>query len=125
MIWQEQEIRIAQAWIAGKRWPYERSWRRVPAQVGIGSGLAYHKEENGTYTIDHIESGYAFPPKSVPTEEQAREIIEAIAPLTDWTASKEEVLESLTRGQKRSISQMIANTWIGHEDEKAERGHDK
>lgn len=115
MIFEEQTIMILY-WPDGS--PVgEYKQKSILAQVGQGSGLACHNSTSDAgYMITHIASGYALPPGKIATETQAKSILETVAKLTDWTQDKDTVTASLTALQKCGIYQMIADSWVGHEE---------
>jgi hypothetical protein len=57
----------------------------IPAMIGEGSGLAYHKAPQGGYSITHLGSGYAVAQRDDIDETIARFWLEEAAQITDWT----------------------------------------
>lgn len=55
-------------------------WGYVADETGLGY---YYHEEKEMYVITHLASGLSV--GDLATQEQARAVIEQIAPLTDWT----------------------------------------
>lgn len=70
-----------------------------PGREALGTGLGYiiHESDEGdihdipTYSITHLASGYRIMAIPVLTEELAKRLVIAFAPLTDWQKPMEKV----------------------------------
>ncbi len=87
----------------------------IDAVVGIGSGLAYHledEEDEEVYTLTHLLSGRTISEYGVDDEDVAQRWLELVASLADWNQDMATLQAQYSRHLQDQIDAAIDRAYV-------------